>query len=101
MNGNVAAALAVQVAVDVVVRLVIVTESTADVFLTVTEKEALPPGSGSEVGSAVFVTRIELARSVIVTVASSWPETGLPSSSVPEAVTTSVWSCRRYPRPRP
>ena len=68
----------------------IVTESTADVFLTVTENEALPPGSGRDVGSAVFVTRIELPRSVIVTVASSWPETGLPSSSVPEAVTTSV-----------
>ena len=44
------------------VRLVIVTESTADVFLTVTEKDALPPGSGSDVGSAVFVTRIELRR---------------------------------------
>ena len=49
----------------------IVTESTADVFLTVTENEALPPGSGRDVGSAVFVTRIELPRSVIVTVASS------------------------------
>ena len=29
-----------------------------------TEKEALPPGSGSEVGSAVFVTRIELGVSL-------------------------------------
>ena len=27
---------------------------------------------------------------VIATVASSWPETALPSSSVPDAVTTSV-----------
>ena len=66
------------------------TESTAEVFLTVTVKVALPPGSGSEVGVADFVTRIELATSVIVTVASSLSETGLPSSSVPEAVTTSV-----------
>ena len=68
----------------------IVTESTADVFLTVTSKVALPPGSGSEVGVADFVTWIELGVFVIVTTASSWPETGLPSSSVPEAVTTSV-----------
>ena len=73
----------------------IVTESTADVFLTVTENEALPPGSGRDVGSAVFVTRIELPRSVIVTVASSSSETGLPSSSVPEAVTTSLWLAAR------
>ena len=42
------------------------TESTADVFSTLTEKVAFPPGSGSEVGSAVFVTRIELATFVIV-----------------------------------
>ena len=69
----------------------IVTESTADVFLTVTSKVAFPPGSGSEVGVADFVTRIELGVFVIVTTASSWSETGLPSSSVPEAVTTSVW----------
>ena len=40
------------------------TESTADVFFTDTENEALPPGSGSEVGSAVFVTRIELGVSL-------------------------------------
>ena len=37
-------------------RLEIVTESTADVFLTVTSKVAFPPGSGSEVGVADFVT---------------------------------------------
>ena len=55
-----------------------------------TEKVAFPPGSGSDVGLAVFVTSIELGRSVSRTVASSWSETGLPSSSVPEAVTTSV-----------
>ena len=66
------------------------TESTAEVFSTVTLKVALPPGSGSEVGVADFVTSIELGVFVIVTVASSWSETGLPSSSVPEAVTTSV-----------
>ena len=68
----------------------IVTESAADVFWITTEKVAFPPGSGSEVGFAVFVTAIELGRFVSVTVASSWPETGLPSSSVPDAVTTSV-----------
>ncbi len=79
----------------------IVTESLADVFLTVTEKDALPPGSGRDVGSAVFVTRIELARSVIVTVASSSSETGLPSSSVPEAVTTSVWLLPALPDTAP
>ena len=45
-------------------RLEIVTESTADVFLTDTENETFPPGSGSEVGSAVFVTRIELGVSL-------------------------------------
>ena len=46
------------------------TESTADVFLTETSKVALPPGSGSEVGVAVFVTWIELgvSSSVFVTV---------------------------------
>ena len=38
----------------------IVTESAGDVFLTVTSKVAFPPGSGSEVGVADFVTRIEL-----------------------------------------
>ena len=42
----------------------IVTESTADVFFTETEKEAFPPGSGSDVGFAVFVTRIELGVSL-------------------------------------
>ena len=77
------------------------TESMADVFLTETENEALPPGSGSDVGAAVFVTRIELARSVIVTVASSWPETGLPSSSVPDAVTTSVCELPALPDTAP
>ena len=77
------------------------TESTADVFLTVTEKVALPPGSGSDVGSAVFVTRIELARSMIVTVASSSSETGLPSSSVPEAVTMSLWLLPALPDTAP
>ena len=76
----------------------IVTESTADVFLTVTSKVAFPPGSGSEVGVADFVTWIELGVFVIVTTASSWPETGLPSSSVPEAVTTSVWLLPALPR---
>ncbi len=83
------------------VRLVIVTESTADVFLTVTEKDALPPGSGSVVGSAVFVTRIELPVSVIRTVASSSSETSLPSSSLPDAVTTSVWLLPALPLTAP
>ena len=48
----------------------IVTESTAEVFFTATEKETFPPGSGSEVGFAVFVTSIELGvlLSVFVTV---------------------------------
>ncbi len=52
------------------VRLEIVTESTADVFCTLTEKVALPPGSGSDVGLADFVTTIELgtSSSVFVTV---------------------------------
>ena len=66
------------------------TESTAEVFSTVTENVALPPGSGREVGFADFVTVIEPGTSVIATVASSCAETGLPSSSVPEAVTTST-----------
>ena len=69
----------------------IVTESTAERFSILTPKLALPPGSGSAVGVAIFVTRIELATFVIVTVASSSSETGLPSSSVPDAVTTSLW----------
>ena len=72
------------------VRLEIVTESTAEVFFTETEKEAFPPGSASEVGSAVFVTSIELGVLVIETTASSLSETSLPSSSLPAAVTTSV-----------
>ena len=67
------------------------TESTADVFLTETENVTVPPGSWIEVGLADFVTAIELGTFVIVTVASSSSETGLPSSSVPEAVTTSLW----------
>src|SRR5215207_4057578 len=72
-------------------RLEIVTESAADVFWIVTEKVAFPPGSGSEVGFAVFVTAIELGRFVSETTASSLSETSLPSSSLPDAVTTSVW----------
>ena len=72
------------------VRLVIVTESTAEVFSTVTEKVAFPPGSGSEVGLADFVTWIEPGTSVIATVASSFADTGAPSSSVPDAVISSL-----------
>ena len=79
----------------------IVTESTIDVFLTETAKVTVPPGSWIEVGVAVFVTAIELGTFVIVTVASSWPETGLPSSSVPEAVTTSVWLLPALPLTAP
>ena len=56
----------------------------------------VPPGSWIEVGFAVFVTTIELGESVMRTVASSWAETGSPSSSVPDAVTTSV-SCAALP----
>ena len=52
------------------------TESKADVFSTLTENVALPPGSGSEVGAAVYVTTIYAATSLIVTVASSLSETG-------------------------
>src|ERR687898_159545 len=73
------------------VRLVIDTESTEERFLISTSKLALPPGSGSEVGFAVFVTAIELGRFVSETTASSLSETSLPSSSLPDAVTTSVW----------
>jgi hypothetical protein len=49
---------------------VIVTESATEVFATVTENVAVPPGSGSEVGVADFVTVIELgvSRSLFVTV---------------------------------
>ena len=47
------------------------TESTAEVFSTFTSKVALPPGSGSEVGVADFVTAIELATFVIVTTVAS------------------------------
>ena len=83
------------------VRLEIVTESTADVFSTSTSKVAFPPGSGSVVGSAVFVTTIELPVSVIRTVASSSSETSLPSSSLPEAVTTSVWLLPALPLTAP
>ena len=57
-------------------RLVIVTESTADVFLTETANVAVPPGSWIEIGVADFVTAIELGTFVIVTVASSSSETG-------------------------
>ena len=39
------------------VRLVIVTESTADVFLTETANVTVPPGSWIEAGFAVFVDR--------------------------------------------
>ena len=78
----------------------IVTESTADVFFTETAKVTVPPGSWIEVGVADLVTTIELGRFVIVTVASSLSETGLPSSSVPEAVTTSVCELPALPRPR-
>ena len=47
------------------------TVSTAEVFSTFTSNVAVPPGSGNEVGVAVFVTWIELATFVIVTTASS------------------------------
>ena len=70
-------------------------------FSTFTSKVTFPPGSGNEVGLAVFVTSIAAATSVIVTVASSWSETGLPSSSVPEAVTTSVWLLPALPLTAP
>ena len=39
------------------------TASATDVFAIVTEKVAFPPGSGSDVGLAVFVTWIELGTS--------------------------------------
>ena len=83
------------------VRLEIVTESTADVFLTATEKVTFPPGSGSEVGFAVFVTSIELGVFVSVTTASSLSETSLPSSSLPDAVTTFVWEPPALPETAP
>src|SRR5918994_7801203 len=83
------------------VRLVIVTVSTADVFLISTAKLAFPPGSGSEVGLAVFVTAIVLSTSVIRTVASSLSETSWPSSSLPDAVTTSVWLLPALPLTAP
>ena len=79
----------------------IVTESTAERFSILTPKLALPPGSGSETGSAALVTRIEAATSVIVTTASSSSLTGLPSSSVPEAVTTSLWLLPALPLTAP
>ena len=77
------------------------TESTADVFFTVTAKVTVPPGSWIETGPADFVTAIELGTFVIVTVASSSSETGLPSSSVPEAVTTSVCELPALPATAP
>ena len=80
---------------------VIVTESIAEVFSILTAKVALPPGSGSEDGLADFVTAIELATFVIVTIASSSSETGLPSSSVPEAVTMSLWELPALPLTAP
>ena len=61
----------------------------------------MPPGSWIEVGLAVFVTVIELGTLVIETMASSSSETGLPSSSVPEAVTTSVWLLPALPLTAP
>ena len=83
------------------VRLEIVTESTADAFLISTANVALPPGSGSEVGLAVFVTWIAAETSVIVTVASSLSETSLPSSSLPDAVTTLTWESPALPETAP
>ena len=53
--------------------------STAEVFFTFTEYAMLPPGA--DIGFASFVTSMELGELVIVTVASSESETGLPSSS--------------------
>ena len=70
-------------------------------FSTSTSKVALPPGSGSAVGVAVFVTAIELATFVIVTTASSSSETGLPSSSVPDAVTMSLCALPALPETAP
>ena len=68
---------------------VIVTGSVeTDVFFTSTVNCTGPPGSGTEVGLAVFVTLIDGATSVIVTVASSSSLTGSPSSSWPLTVTT-------------
>ena len=77
------------------------TASTAEVFSTLTEKVTFPPGSGSEVGVADFVTAIDLGMFAMVTTASSLSETGLPSSSVPDAVTTSVWLLPALPLTAP
>ena len=85
----VAGALAVEVAVNVVGEARDRDRVDRRGVLDLDVEVAVPPGSGSEVGVADFVTTIELARLEIVTVASSSPLTGLPSSSVPEAVTTS------------
>ena len=71
-------------------KLSIVTLSTALVLFTRTVKATGPPGSATLVGTAVLMTSIEDGTSVIVTTASSSSLTGFPSSSVPEAVTTSV-----------
>ena len=77
------------------------TVSATDVFLTVTEKVTVPPGSWIETGPADFITVIALGRFAIVTVASSSSLTGLPSSSVPEAVTTSVCRLPALPETAP
>src|SRR5688572_27528907 len=83
------------------VRLVIVTGSVlARLSLrTTTVKVALPPGSSTCVGLAVFVREIAGERSVMDTVASSLPltEFGGVRLSTPEAVTVSVWRNPAFP----
>ena len=67
------------------------TASTDDVLSTLTEKVAVPPGSGNETGSAALLTTIEPGTFVTVTTASSLADALCPSSSRTEAVTTSLW----------
>src|SRR5215218_7789563 len=77
---------------------VIVTGSVdTEVFSTSTVNCTGPPGSGTEVGSAVFVTSIDGATSVISTSASSLSVTVRWSSSCPVTVATLLCSSPAFP----
>ncbi len=70
-------------------KLVTVTGS-AEALATVKVNATVPPDSGTEVGSAVFVTVIVGATSVYATVAVSDAVASVPSSSVAVAVNVST-----------